>query len=68
VPDFRQELALNNKKTDLLIGSFAFSLAVPTGFEPAERNWIDGVVIDDKDDCIVSFMGCQAIYIQWVWL
>ena len=30
------------KKPTFLIGSFALSLAVPTGFEPAERNWSVG--------------------------
>jgi hypothetical protein len=29
------------KKPTILIGSFALLLAVPTGFDPTERNWID---------------------------
>jgi hypothetical protein len=28
------------KKPTILIGSFVLFLAVPTGFEPAERNWL----------------------------
>jgi len=49
-------LALCNKKTDLLIGSFAFSLAVPTGFEPAERNWFGG-----------WFSMCKVIVLCHLW-
>ena len=30
------------KKPTILIGSFALFLAVPTGVEPAERNWFGG--------------------------
>jgi hypothetical protein len=37
--DFGQKSAQNNKRTDLLIGSFALSPAVPTGIELAVRNF-----------------------------
>lgn len=47
------------KKPTKLIGSFALLLAVPTGLEPAERNWLS-VFFNEQNDCIVSVMVCQA--------
>jgi hypothetical protein len=41
VQPFADEYKTTKKPTNL-IGSFALFLAVPTGFEPAERNWYGG--------------------------
>ena len=35
-----KNLILGNKRTDLEVGSFVWVLMVPTGFEPAECNWL----------------------------
>ena len=43
-----------------MIGSFALLLAVPTGFEPAERNWFGGWFSMCKLILIVSLVKCQA--------
>jgi len=58
VKDNRYEMT---KEPTKLVGSFVSSLAAPTGFEPAERNWFDGWVFHVQSDCMVSLIGFQVI-------